>query len=213
MGPNRRVVRCCAGQLEGWRGTTSSRASPCRTPSSNHSTASCATSALTSTCSAALGKRARSSRRGGTTTTTCAHTRVSATWRRRSSRQGIKGARPSRAPLGQQSWPARCKARRPRIQNQTVFQPPSESEGWRKNWDKHETKTTNDTPQEGRNNRRTLLITGGKLGCRPLSNEQWFRRHPKLRMASSVHESPLSEAVYTLSTRTSKSHSCDIAFS
>ena len=51
------------------------------------------------------------------------------TWHRRSSRQGIKGARPSRAPLGQQSWPARCKARRPRIQNQTVFQPPSESEG------------------------------------------------------------------------------------
>src|SRR5277367_6538598 len=32
---------------------------------------------------------------------------------------------------------------------------------------KHETKTTNDAPQEGRNNRRTLLTTGGKLGCRP----------------------------------------------
>jgi ATP-dependent DNA helicase RecG len=28
-------------------------------------------------------------------------------------------------------------------------------------------KPTNDTPQEGPNNRRTLLITGGKLGCRP----------------------------------------------
>jgi len=40
--------------------------------------------------------------------------------------------------------------------------------GGRKNWDEHETKTTNDTPQEARNNRRTLLITGGKLGCRPL---------------------------------------------
>ena len=39
--------------------------------------------------------------------------------------------------------------------------------GGRKNWDEHETTTTNDTPQEGRNNRRTLLITGGKLGCRP----------------------------------------------
>ena len=32
--------------------------------------------------------------------------------------------------------------------------------------DKDETKATNNTPQEGRNNRRTLLITGGKLGCR-----------------------------------------------
>jgi putative transposase len=42
-------------------------------------------------------------------------TRVSATWRRRSSRQGTKGARPLRAPLGKQNrcWPARCKARRP----------------------------------------------------------------------------------------------------
>ena len=40
--------------------------------------------------------------------------------------------------------------------------------GGRKNWDEHETTTTNDTPQEGRNNRRTLLITGGKLGCRPV---------------------------------------------
>ena len=43
--------------------------------------------------------------------------------------------------------------------------------GGRKNWDEHETKTTNDTPQEGRNNRRTLLITGGKLGCRPDGTE------------------------------------------
>ena len=87
-----------------------------KTLSSNHSIASCATSALTSTCSAAWEKRARSSRRGGTTTTTCARTRVLATWRRRSSRQGIKGARPARAPLGQpKSWPARCNARRPRI--------------------------------------------------------------------------------------------------
>ncbi|MGA8794745.1 integrase core domain-containing protein, partial [Candidatus Binatus sp.] len=34
------------------------------------------------------------------------------------------------APLGQpKSWPARCNARRPRIQNLTVFRPPSESEG------------------------------------------------------------------------------------
>ena len=39
--------------------------------------------------------------------------------------------------------------------------------GGRKNWDEHETKTTNDTPQERRNSRRTLLINGGKLGCRP----------------------------------------------
>src|SRR5260370_32828480 len=31
----------------------------------------------------------------------------------------------------------------------------------------NETTTTNDAPQEGRNNRRTLLINGGKLGCRP----------------------------------------------
>ena len=38
---------------------------------------------------------------------------------------------PSCAPLGQQNrcWPARCNARRPRIQNLTVFRPPSESEG------------------------------------------------------------------------------------
>ena len=41
--------------------------------------------------------------------------------------------------------------------------------GGRKNWDEHETTTTNDTPQEGRNNRRTLLMTGGKLGCRPIA--------------------------------------------
>jgi len=40
--------------------------------------------------------------------------------------------------------------------------------GGRKNWYEHETKPTNDAPQEGRNNRRTLLITGGKLGCRPV---------------------------------------------
>jgi hypothetical protein len=39
--------------------------------------------------------------------------------------------------------------------------------GGRKNWDEDETKNTNDTPQEGRNNRRTLLMTGRKLGCRP----------------------------------------------
>ena len=78
-----------------------------------------------------LGEARASSRRGGTTTTGCARTRVSATWRRRSSRQGIKGARPSCAPLGRQNrcWPARCNARRPRIQNLTVFRPPSESEG------------------------------------------------------------------------------------
>jgi len=41
--------------------------------------------------------------------------------------------------------------------------------GGRKNWDEHETKTTNDTPQERRNSRRTLLINGGKLGCRPIA--------------------------------------------
>jgi len=39
--------------------------------------------------------------------------------------------------------------------------------GGQKNCYEHETTTTHDTPQEGRNNRRTLLITGGKLGCRP----------------------------------------------
>ena len=33
----------------------------------------------------------------------------------------IRGARPSRAPLGQQTWPARCNALRLRIQNLTVF--------------------------------------------------------------------------------------------
>ena len=43
--------------------------------------------------------------------------------------------------------------------------------GGRKNWDEDETKTANDAPQEARNNRRTLLITGGKLGCRPTSTE------------------------------------------
>ena len=43
-------ARCCAGQPEGSRGTTSSRASRCRTRSSNRSTASCATSVSTSTC-------------------------------------------------------------------------------------------------------------------------------------------------------------------
>jgi len=40
--------------------------------------------------------------------------------------------------------------------------------GGRKNWDEHKTTTTNDTPQEGRNNRRTLLMNGRKLGCRPV---------------------------------------------
>ena len=84
-------------------------------------------------------------------TITCARTRVSATWRRRSSRQGIKGARPARAPLGQhRCWPPRCKARQPRIQNQTVFGRPQRVKGDRKNWYEHETTTTNDTPQEGR---------------------------------------------------------------
>jgi hypothetical protein len=44
--------------------------------------------------------------------------------------------------------------------------------GGPKNWNEDETKTTNDTPQEGRiNNRRTLLITGGKLGGRPLTRK------------------------------------------
>jgi putative transposase len=33
------------------------------------------------------------------------------------------------ASLGQQSWSAQCNARRPRIQDQTVFRPPSEGEG------------------------------------------------------------------------------------
>jgi len=39
--------------------------------------------------------------------------------------------------------------------------------GGRKNWDEHETTTTNDAPQVGPNNRRTLLMGGGKLGSRP----------------------------------------------
>ena len=60
------------------RGTTSSPASRCRTPSSNRSIAGCATSALTSTCSSASPKRAQSSKRGATTTTTCARIRASA---------------------------------------------------------------------------------------------------------------------------------------
>src|SRR5271170_8165441 len=47
------------------------------------------------------------------------------------------------------------------------FSRPQRVKGGRKNWDEDETKATNNTPQEGRNNRRTLLITGGKLGCRP----------------------------------------------
>ena len=98
MGRNSPVVRCCAGQPEGSRGTTSSRANQCKTPSSNHSIASCATSALTITYSAAWEKRARSSRRGGTTTTTCARTRVSATWRRRSSRSSA---------VARTAWPAK----------------------------------------------------------------------------------------------------------
>src|ERR1700746_87672 len=50
------------------------------------------------------------------------------------------------------------------------FGRPQRVKGGRKNWYEHETKTTNDTPQEGRNNRRTLLITGGKTGCRPVFN-------------------------------------------
>src|SRR5271170_2525630 len=49
------------------------------------------------------------------------------------------------------------------------FSRPQRVKGGRKNWDEDETKATNNTPQEGRNNRRTLLITGGKLGCRPLA--------------------------------------------
>ena len=119
-----RAVLCCAGQPEGSRHYIE----PGK-PVQNAFIESF-NSKLRDEClneyGPASGKRARSSRRGGTTTTTCARTRVSATWHRRSSRQGIKGARPSRAPLGQQSWPAQCNARRPRIQSQTVFRPPSE---------------------------------------------------------------------------------------
>ncbi|MGH9765289.1 MAG: hypothetical protein ACREAC_31015, partial [Blastocatellia bacterium] len=44
--------------------------------------------------------------------------------------------------------------------------------GGRKNWDEHETTTTNDTPREGRNNRRSLLLNGGKLGGRPMSTNR-----------------------------------------
>src|SRR5271167_4203530 len=57
----------------------------------------------------------------------------------------------------------------PRVIPDKVFgrHSPQRVKGGRKNWDEHETKTTNDAPQEGRNNRRTLLITGGKLGSRP----------------------------------------------
>ncbi|MGH7779024.1 MAG: DUF3224 domain-containing protein, partial [Candidatus Binataceae bacterium] len=46
--------------------------------------------------------------------------------------------------------------------------------GGRKNWDEHETTTTNDTPREGRNNRRSLLLNGGKLGGRPGDVEASF---------------------------------------
>src|SRR5271170_5636613 len=49
------------------------------------------------------------------------------------------------------------------------FSRPQRVKGGRKNWYEHETKTTNDPPQEGRNNRRTLLMSGGKLGCRPVA--------------------------------------------
>ena len=75
--------------------------------------------------------------------------------------------------IARTAWPARAGrrgARRADLGSKTrqFFSRPQRVKGGRKNWDEHETKTTNDAPQEGRNNRRTLLITGGKLGCRPL---------------------------------------------
>src|SRR5208337_1942592 len=58
------------------------------------------------------------------------------------------------------------------------FSRPQRVKGGRKNWDEDETKATNNTPQERRNNRRTLLITGGKLGCRPT-----FMRNPSFPLS------------------------------
>jgi transposase InsO family protein len=55
---------------------------------------------------------------------------------------GVRGidkeASPPRAPLGPrtESWPARCNALRPRIQNPIVFRPPSDHEGRLENLDK-----------------------------------------------------------------------------
>jgi hypothetical protein len=51
----------------------------------------------------------------------------------RSSQQEIRGARPSRAPLNQQTRrrPARPNALRPRVQNLIVFRPPLDNEGRR----------------------------------------------------------------------------------
>ena len=92
---------------------------------------------------------------GGTTTNHLRpHSRVSATWRRRSSRQGIKGARPARGT----TWPAQmlaaAGARRASLGSKTrrIFSRyrPQRVKGGRKNWYEHETTTTNDTPQEGR---------------------------------------------------------------
>ena len=62
--------------------------------------------------------------------------------------------------------------------------------GGQKNCYEHETTTTHDTPQEGRNNRRTLLITGGKLGCRPQPIHALTKSvtHPH---ACEIHEYPL----------------------
>ena len=131
----------------------------------HHSTASCATRALTSRCSAASGKRARSSRRGGTTPTTQARMPVSAPWHRREFAARNQGS----SALARTAWPAeragagqRAPAANPKTRQ--FFGRPQRVKGGRKNWDEDETKATDDTPQKGPNNRRTLLITGGKLG-------------------------------------------------
>ena len=105
--------------------TTSNRASRCRTPSSNHSTASCATSALTSTCSPAWEKRALSSRRGGTTTITLRpHSSLGYL-----TPEEFAARNQGSSAIARTAWPAELagavQRAPPRIQNQTVFQPPA----------------------------------------------------------------------------------------
>ncbi len=70
------TLSCAGSRNAALAGTTSHRASPCKTALSRASTAACATSASTNISSPAWPKRGGSSRNGGTTTTQHARTRA-----------------------------------------------------------------------------------------------------------------------------------------
>ena len=70
------ALSCAGSRNAALAGTTSHRASPCKTALSRASTAACATSASTNISSPAWPKRGGSSRNGGTTTTQHARTRA-----------------------------------------------------------------------------------------------------------------------------------------